>query len=209
MEKPTLARRFVSFGIKASQGLPLAPIAQAHRLLGHISLELGRPRAALLAYSKALNTVLELTSADPPSTAMIAAGDILNCIACCLLEIDNFAAALQTISWSASIHNAHNPDGMPRTHAVRALAYLQTNQPLCAKDEFSKFQEMQDPPWQDILDTPHPRTSATARWLLMDIAESATVVEDMRPHLARALWVMFIAKEPVSEGGMRAEKKGE
>jgi len=128
MEKPTLARRFVSFGIKASQGLPLAPIAQAHRLLGHISLELGRPRAALLAYSKALNTVLELTSADPPSTAMIAAGDILNCIACCLLEIDNFAAALQTISWSASIHNAHNPDGMSRTHAVRALAYLQTNQ---------------------------------------------------------------------------------
>ena len=53
-EKPTSARLFFEFGLSIDIDEESLLTAQAYRLMGHVSLDLARPRAALEAYKEAL-----------------------------------------------------------------------------------------------------------------------------------------------------------
>ncbi|KAL2022812.1 hypothetical protein VTK56DRAFT_4628 [Thermocarpiscus australiensis] len=123
-EQPSLARSFFEFGLKLDNSLPLPLVAQAHRLLGHISLDLARPRAGLAAYSQALALRSQI---EPPESPPIA--DVLDSLACANVEAGDVATAFEQLDRATAIHQAHDPSKMSRTLAIRAMACLRAGDP--------------------------------------------------------------------------------
>ncbi|KAK0645828.1 hypothetical protein B0T16DRAFT_457821 [Cercophora newfieldiana] len=128
------AMRLVLLGTETSLDLPVMLAAQGHRLLGHILLDLARPRDAVLSYTNALHLVLELHPTDPPCGVI---AQILDSIALCLLEVGDVAGAFQALQWAMPIHRTHNSDRMAHPHFVRAMVYLRSGNPSRALEELS------------------------------------------------------------------------
>ncbi|KAI0970862.1 hypothetical protein F4678DRAFT_434919 [Xylaria arbuscula] len=98
--------------------------AQAFRLLGHISLDLARPRAALEAYQDALAARRQIEKPESPPIA-----DVYDSIVCSLTEIGNVVEAAEYLNRAMAIHAAHDPLKRGRTEAIRALTFLRAGQP--------------------------------------------------------------------------------
>ncbi|KXX82634.1 hypothetical protein MMYC01_201088 [Madurella mycetomatis] len=130
-EQPSLARSFFQFGLginTGDNGLPGPIAAQAHRILGHISLDLAQPRAALAAYQQAL--VLRSAIEPAPDTPPIA--DVCDSIACAYTEAGDAASASAYLDRATAIHNAHDPTQMSRTLAIRAMTCLRAGEAAAA-----------------------------------------------------------------------------
>ncbi|KAI0539986.1 hypothetical protein GGR58DRAFT_194652 [Xylaria digitata] len=122
-EQPTLARSFFEYGLDQDIDKNSVIAAQAFRLLGHISLDLARPRAALKVYQDAL-AARQLI--EKPESPLIA--DVYDSIACSLTEIGNVVEATEYLDRAMAIHSAHDPLKRGRTEAIRALTFLRAGQ---------------------------------------------------------------------------------
>ncbi|KAI1294398.1 hypothetical protein F5Y03DRAFT_372923 [Xylaria venustula] len=123
-EQPTLARSFFEYGLDLNIDKNSVIAAQAFRLLGHISLDLARPRAALKAYQDALAARRQIEKPESPPIA-----DVYDSIACSLTEIGNVVEATEYLNRAMAIHAAHDPLKRCRTEAIRALTFLRAGQP--------------------------------------------------------------------------------
>jgi tetratricopeptide (TPR) repeat protein len=132
-EQPSLARTFFEYALKIDATISPLITAQAYRLLGHLSIDLARPRAALAAYQQALTLREQLEGAESPGVA-----DVCDSVACALTELGDVAQASPYLDRATAIHNAHDPTKMSRTLAIRALACLRGGQ---AEDSLEAIRE--------------------------------------------------------------------
>ena len=137
-EKPTSARLFFEFGLGIDIDEDSLLTAQAYRLMGHVSLDLARPRAALEAYKEALAIRERI---EPPESPPIA--DIYDSIACSLTEIGDVDQAQGYLAKAMAIHLAHDPLQRTRTEAIRALAFLRAHKPQDSLQALQKCWELQ------------------------------------------------------------------
>ncbi|KAI1429008.1 hypothetical protein F5Y12DRAFT_782253 [Xylaria sp. FL1777] len=122
-EQPTLAHSFFEYGLDQDIDKKSVIAAQAFRLLGHISLDLARPRAAFQAYQDALAARRQIEKPDSPPIA-----DVYDSIACSLAEIGNVVEATEYLDKAMAIHLAHDPLKRGRTEAIRPLTFLRAGQ---------------------------------------------------------------------------------
>jgi tetratricopeptide (TPR) repeat protein len=110
---------FVTFGLSIDVDREGPTCNPAVRLLGHIALDMARPRAALEAYHEALEARLKLVEPDDPAIA-----DVYDSIACSYTEMDNVMKAFEYLDKAKKIHHARNPNNMARTYAIFAMTFL-------------------------------------------------------------------------------------
>ncbi|KAF4611320.1 hypothetical protein G7Y89_g15693 [Cudoniella acicularis] len=119
-EQPTTALELTNFGLS----LPLSPTSPtakpALRMLGHIFLDVARPKAALDAYQSTLSARLKLFASTDPQIA-----DVYDSIACAYTEIGNVPQVLSTLETAKAIHMSNDPTYMARRLAIYAMIYLQ------------------------------------------------------------------------------------
>ncbi|WEW59212.1 hypothetical protein PRK78_004681 [Emydomyces testavorans] len=153
-EQPTAARLFFEFGLRLDINSSSPACAQAYRLLGHIALDVAQPRAALLAYQRALELRQKLEEPESPPIA-----DVYDSIACSYTEIGNVSQAFSYLSKAAAIHHAHDPSRMARTNAIYAMTYLRAQKPdeaLAALKECWRLQRLTQ---AQIADSKYPKHS--------------------------------------------------
>jgi tetratricopeptide (TPR) repeat protein len=114
-----LAKSHVERGLAVGVNLSAAVIARAKQVLGHVLIDLGRPRAAFAAYQEALTLHEDLGG---PNSATIA--EVYETIARAYTELDEVDQAFAYLEKATAIHNAHGPSKMSRTIAIRALTCL-------------------------------------------------------------------------------------
>jgi hypothetical protein len=115
-------------------------VAQAHRLLGNIYLDLPKPRAALATYQKNMKLREAIDGPDTPPVA-----DACNSIACSYTEAGDTEQAFIWLDKATAIHDAHDPSQKARTLAIRSMTCLragQTEDALLALSECWKLQGM-------------------------------------------------------------------
>jgi tetratricopeptide (TPR) repeat protein len=150
VEELSLAHRFISYVMEAREDLPVSLVVEAHYLLGHICLDLSRPRAALIAYKKALDMV------DKSATTSDAV-DFLNCIARCHVELGDIKEASGALDRASSIQMAPDADQRRHTHIVWANVYLHTNRPALALQALRKAWALQGTTLKEVDARPsHP-----------------------------------------------------
>lgn len=123
-EQLTAARSFFEFGLQLEISPSTENYAQAYRLLGHITLDMARPKAALSAYHRALRVREALEGPNSPSVA-----DVYDSIACSYTEQGNVDNAFAYLSRAVKIYNMNNSLLMGRTQAIYAMSYLRAGQP--------------------------------------------------------------------------------
>lgn len=168
-EQPHLAQAFIEFGIGIGGGDDdsSSTMAQAHRILGHISLDIAQPHAALRAYTKELSIRLMTEEAKSPPIA-----DVYDSIACSYTEIGDIQNAFEYVERATAIHLAHDPKNMARTDAIRAMACLRANQPSEALQALQKCWKLQCLSQEEIEQSRYPKHSgdimllARILWLL-------------------------------------------
>ncbi|KAK0639179.1 tpr repeat-containing protein [Cercophora newfieldiana] len=153
-EQPSVARSLFEFGLKADPSLPKPLAAQAHRLLGHVCLDLAQPRAALAAYSQALSLRETLEAPESPPIA-----DILDSLACSNVEAGDAAAAASQLDRATAIHEAHDPSKMSRTLAIRAMQCLRAGNADSALDAISRCWQLQGMDQAQIEASRYPKHS--------------------------------------------------
>jgi tetratricopeptide (TPR) repeat protein len=149
-----LAKSFLEFGLKIDTNIPLRLSAQAYRLLGHVSLDLAQPRAALAAYSQALDLRTQFEAPESPPIA-----DVLDSLACANVEAGNVAAASEQLDRATAIHNAHDASNMSRTLAIRAMACLRAGDAAGALDALRHCWRLQDMDQAQIEASHYPKHS--------------------------------------------------
>ncbi|KAK4452538.1 hypothetical protein QBC34DRAFT_455296, partial [Podospora aff. communis PSN243] len=154
VEEPCVALACFEVGLKEESRISKPLAAQAHRLLGHIHLNLARPSAALAAYSKALTLRTEL---EPPESPPIA--DILDSLACANIEIGDVATASAQLDSATAIHEAHDPSKMSRTLAIRAMQHLRAGNADSALEALHRCWRLQDMNQAQIEESPYPKHS--------------------------------------------------
>ncbi|KAK0616614.1 tpr repeat-containing protein [Immersiella caudata] len=198
-EQPSLARSMFEFGLGVDN-LPKPLAAQAHRLLGHINLDLARPRAALAAYSQTLSIRTEL---EPPESPPIA--DILDSLACSNVEIGDMSRTLAIRAMQRL--RAGDADGaldalgrqteakelVSRSIVMRKQAFGQAGGPRVADSLFT-LARMLDESGEHVL-------AARALREVVDMCDRDDGAPVMRPHLARALWFLANVEERLRDDG--------
>ncbi|OPB44537.1 hypothetical protein A0O28_0028560 [Trichoderma guizhouense] len=130
---------FFEFGLKVSHKFSSPITAQAYRLLGHISLDIAQPRAAVSAYQQALALREKIEARDSPPIA-----DVCDSIACAYTEAGNVEHAFKYLEKATAIHNANDPSIMSRTLAIRATTCLRAGQAKYALDAIRECWRMQN-----------------------------------------------------------------
>ncbi|ELQ32324.1 hypothetical protein OOU_Y34scaffold01189g6 [Pyricularia oryzae Y34] len=153
-EQPYLAQAFIEFGIHIHNDDSSSTMAQAHRILGHILLDIAQPHAALKAYTKALSIRLRTEEANSPQIA-----DVYDSIACSYTEIGDMPNAFDFIERATAIHLAHDPQHMARTDAIRAMACLRDCRPSEALQALQKCWKLQSLSQQEIEQSRYPKHS--------------------------------------------------
>lgn len=151
---PRLAQAFIEFGIHIHNDDSSSTMAQAHRILGHILLDIAQPHAALKAYTKALSIRLRTEEANSPQIA-----DVYDSIACSYTEIGDMPNAFDFIERATAIHLAHDPQHMARTDAIRAMACLRDCRPSEALQALQKCWKLQSLSQQEIEQSRYPKHS--------------------------------------------------
>ncbi|KAI0387825.1 tpr repeat-containing protein [Hypomontagnella monticulosa] len=153
-ELPTQGRKFFEFGLDAKIN-PLGPnAAQAYRLLGHISLDMARPNAALEAYRKALAIRQKLEEPDSPPIA-----DVYDSIACSYTEAGRTTDAFEFVEKATTIHLRHDASKMARTEAIRALTCLRAGQADESLEALRRCWELQGLTQEQIEKSKYPKHS--------------------------------------------------
>jgi hypothetical protein len=131
-KETAFSRSSFEFGLKINKRALGPNTAQAYRLLGHVSLDLNQPCAALAAYKQALALREQL---EPPKSLPIA--DICDSLACAVTEAGVVSDAFAQLGRATEIHRAHYLDSdcmSARTLAIRAVTCLRAGQALgCAR----------------------------------------------------------------------------
>ncbi|KAI6520639.1 hypothetical protein MCOR16_008185 [Pyricularia oryzae] len=153
-EQPYLAQAFIEFGIHIHNDDSSSTMAQAHRILGHILLDIAQPHAALKAYTKALSIRLRTEEPNSPPIA-----DVYDSIACSYTEIGDMPNAFDFIERATAIHLAHDPQHMARTDAIRAMACLRDCRPSKALQALQKCWKLQSLSQQEIEQSRYPKHS--------------------------------------------------
>lgn len=96
----------------------------AVNLLGHISLDLAQPRAALEAYNETLRVRLRLFGPDGDSIA-----DVYDSIACSYTEMDDVTKAYEYLDKAKEIRLAKKSERMARTNAIYSMTHLRAGKP--------------------------------------------------------------------------------
>lgn len=122
-DQPAFARSFFEFGLEIDSSQSGRNVAQAYRLLGHVSLDLAQPRAALAAYERALALREQIEAPESPPIA-----DVCDSIACAYTEAGDVESAFAQLERATAIHKAHDPTKMSRTLAIRAMTCLRAGQ---------------------------------------------------------------------------------
>lgn len=172
-EQPTLGRAFLEYGLDAKIN-PSGPIAaQAYRILGHISLDMARPNAALQAYEKALTIREALETPDSPPIA-----DVYDSIACAHTEAGRVSEGFKYVEKSTAIHLRHDATKMARTEAIRALACLRAGLADKSLEALRRCWELQGFTQEQIVQSKYPKHSgdivlmARIRWQQGQMAEA-------------------------------------
>ncbi|KAJ3565063.1 hypothetical protein NPX13_g7632 [Xylaria arbuscula] len=153
-EQPTLAHSFLEFGLSLNIDKNSVVAAQAFRLLGHISLDLARPRAALRAYQEALAAGQRIEKPDPPPIA-----DVYDSIACSLTEIGDVVEATKYLERAMSIHMGHDPLKRGRTEAIRALTFLRAGDSERSLEALQTCWELQGLKQEEVEASDYPKNS--------------------------------------------------
>ncbi|KAK0702012.1 tpr repeat-containing protein [Lasiosphaeria miniovina] len=153
-ELPSQALSFFEFGLRIDDGLSGSIAAQAHRLLGHISLDLSQPRAGLAAYEQALALREKLEAPESPPIA-----DVCDSIACAYTEAGNVESAFSYLERATAIHNAYDPSKMSRTLAIRAMTCLRASQAEEALDAIRACWGLQKMTQEQIEASRYPKHS--------------------------------------------------
>ena len=122
--------------------------------MGHVSLDLARPRAALEAYKEALAIQEAIL---PPESPLIA--DVYDSIACSLTETGNVEQAKNYLAKAMAIHLAHDPLKRARTEAIRALTFLRARQPQDSLEALQKCWELQGLTQDQVEASQYPKHS--------------------------------------------------
>ncbi|KAK4221160.1 hypothetical protein QBC38DRAFT_461780 [Podospora fimiseda] len=183
-EQPSLARSFFQFGLRIGGAGDLAvPIAaQAHRLLGHVSLDLAQPRAALAAYQDALTLRSKLEFGRETSPV----ADVCDSIACAYTEAGDTASAFVYLERATAIHNAHDPSKMARTLAIRSMTCLRAGKPDDALDAISQCWTLQKKTQDEIEKSQYPKHSGDIM-LLARIFRSQGKLAEARELASRTI----------------------
>ncbi|KAF4459225.1 hypothetical protein FALBO_14020, partial [Fusarium albosuccineum] len=153
-EQSTLAKSFVEFGLSIDEDVS-GPIAtQAHRLLGHVFLDLAQPRAALSTYKKTLELTEKLDGHDSPPVA-----DVCDSIACAYTEVGEVEHAFEYLEKATTIHNSHDPSRMMRTLAIRSMTCLRAGQPENALTAIRECWRLQGMTQDEIEASHYPKHS--------------------------------------------------
>jgi tetratricopeptide (TPR) repeat protein len=126
--------------------------AQAHRLLGHIALDISHPRVALSAYEKAL--ALREKFEEPISLAI---AEVLDSIACSLTEIGEWEKALEQLHKAESITLACRSRKSARTEFIYSMTYLRANQLDNALDKLHSCWKLQGKTQEEIAQSKYPK----------------------------------------------------
>ncbi|KAL1960258.1 hypothetical protein VTO42DRAFT_8801 [Malbranchea cinnamomea] len=153
-EQPTAARSLIRFGLQLEISASSRNYAQAHRLLGHIALDLAQPKAALLAYQKALNVREGLEEPNSPPIA-----EEYESIACSFAEQGQVAKAFGYLAKAADIHRIRDPLQMSRTHAIYAMAHLRAGQPEKALLALQRCWRLQNMTEEQVIASKYPKHS--------------------------------------------------
>ena len=122
--------------------------------MGHVLLDLARPRAALNAYREALAIRQKVDGPDTPAVA-----DVYDSIACCHVEMGDVTQANQYIARAIAIHEACDSSKRSRTEAVRALALLRAKLPQEALVALQTCWELQGLGQDQIENSKYPKHS--------------------------------------------------
>lgn len=216
-ERTTLSRSVffpVCLGISGSEALSGSIAAQAHRLLGHVSLDLAHPRAALAAYQQAL--ALRSALEPAPDTPPIA--DICDSIACAYTEAGDTDSAFGYLERATAIHQAHDPSMMSRTLAIRAMTCLRAGEAGSALEAIRACWALQDMTQEQIEASRYPKHSGDimllariyrAQGRLAEARELASRTVTMRPGVYGERGGPRVADSLFSVARMLDEDSGE
>lgn len=123
-------------------------------MLGHIALDMARPRDALKAYSETLKLRLKLVEADSPDVA-----DVYDSIACSYTEMGDTTKAFEYLDKAVKIHEAHGPQSMGRTLAVMAVTLLRAGKPDEALEALTRCWQLQGKTESQISWSKYPKHS--------------------------------------------------
>ncbi|EFQ99406.1 hypothetical protein MGYG_02418 [Nannizzia gypsea CBS 118893] len=153
-EQPITGTQFLDFGLELDIRPSTPTYAQAYRILGHIALDMARPKAALSAYLQALNIREQLHGNRSPQVA-----DVYDSIACSYTEQGNVDEALQYLQKAEDIHNENNPLLMGRTQAIYALTYLRGDQPEDSLKALHHCWKLQNLTEEQVAQSKYPKHS--------------------------------------------------
>ncbi|KAK7743150.1 hypothetical protein SLS53_004235 [Cytospora paraplurivora] len=176
-EQPYLALSFFSAGLEIPFDQTGTSAAQAYRLLGHISLDIARPRAALTAYEKSLEIRRMLEEPDSPPIA-----DVYDSIGCSYTEMGDVSQAFRYVEMATAIHNAHDPKRMARTDAIRAITCLRAQRPQNALEALQHCWQLQGLTQEQVAESKYPKHSGDIvllgriRWAQGDRIEARQLV---------------------------------
>lgn len=111
----------------------------AIRLLGHISLDLAQPRAALEAYNETLGARLRLVGPDDDTVA-----DVYDSIARSYTEMNSLRKAYEYLGKAKEIRLAKKSERIARTHAIYAMTHLRARKPDLALEALKDCWHKQD-----------------------------------------------------------------
>ncbi|CAK7200406.1 hypothetical protein SEUCBS139899_003101 [Sporothrix eucalyptigena] len=189
-EQPYLAETFFKAGLEvAGVDNVNEDTAQAHRLLGHIYLDLARPRAALVAYQHALIMQEKLHPPPPGNTVGTPAmAAVYDSIACSYTEIGDVEAAFADLARATAIHEAYDPKHMSRTLAIRAMTCLRAGQPAEALEALQSCWKLQSKTKEDIAASHYPKHSGDIMLLarIMWLRASQGGVDDNKDAKSQA-----------------------
>ncbi|KAH6889142.1 hypothetical protein B0T10DRAFT_47545 [Thelonectria olida] len=159
-EQFVLAKTFFEFGLRISSDIPGPIAAQAHRLLGHVYLDLAQPRAALDAYKKTLDLRENLDGPDSPPVA-----DVCDSVACAYTEAGDVDQAFTYLDRATIIHNANDPRKITRTLAIRFMTCLHARQGDDALSAIRECWRLQNKTQTEIETSTYPKHSGDIMFL--------------------------------------------
>lgn len=153
-EQPISARYFLEFGLQLQISSSTPNYAQAYRLLGHVALDMARPKMALSSYLRALSAREAL---EGPTSPLVA--DVYDSIACSYTEQGKVDDAFKNLSKAVDIHNMNDPLRMSRTQAIYAITYLRAGQPDKALTALQHCWQLQHLTEEDVTNSNYPKHS--------------------------------------------------
>ncbi|EGE08736.1 hypothetical protein TEQG_07694 [Trichophyton equinum CBS 127.97] len=153
-ERPSEAEYLVNFVLQFVTDNCTTTCAQAYRILGHVSLDMARPKSALSAYLQALKVIELLYSSRSREVA-----DVYDSVACSYAEQGMVDQALQCLQKAVDIHTELNPFHMSRTQAIYALTYLRAWQPDKSLNALHHCWKLQNLTEELVIQSKYPKHS--------------------------------------------------